>query len=106
MLKTEKETILNFNEGEHMANVYTYNKRLIKRLLELEKNFPNEVVGKISKDGCADFEIPKGWVRINPPRRVAELSEEQKAQRVRLLQSGIKNKNKGEHIGKEAQNEL
>ena len=38
--KYEKETIINFNEGEKEASVYTFNADLKRRLAEFSKKYP------------------------------------------------------------------
>lgn len=80
----EKETIINFNEGELAVNVYTYNPRLRRRLRNLKEQQPDEVT--VNYDGdYSDYDLPKSWIRINPPRRVAPLSEEQRRNRITTL---------------------
>ena len=39
--KEEKETIVNFNEGEDVASIYTYNAGLKKRLAAFSKKYPD-----------------------------------------------------------------
>ena len=38
--KYEKETIVNFNEGEKEASIYTFNADLKRRLAEFSKKYP------------------------------------------------------------------
>ena len=38
--KYEKETILNFNEAEATATIYTYNASLKRRLAEFSRKYP------------------------------------------------------------------
>lgn len=79
----ERETIINFNEAEATASVYTHNRALIRKLETLAQERPEDChLEKTSHDGQAvDYTIPKSWVRINPPRNAAPLTEEQKQQR-------------------------
>lgn len=65
----EKETIVNFNEAERMANIYTHNAALKDRLLELCRTYPDQVrqTGDSSR-GALSFELPKKWLKISPPR--------------------------------------
>ena len=85
----EQETIVNFNEEEATANVYTHNRALRRKLDKLAQERPQEcVVARVSHEGrAADYTIPKGWVRIYPPRTAAPLTEEQKQRRRELLDS-------------------
>lgn len=38
--KYEKETIINFNEAEDTANIYTFNADLKRRLAEFSRKYP------------------------------------------------------------------
>jgi len=67
----ERETIINFNEGEQMASIFTYNKawqRHLEKRLGLKPVFDNGY-------GAREYEIPKS--RVRPPR--APLSPEARA---------------------------
>lgn len=74
----ERETIINFNEGEDTASVYTHNRALRRRLEKLAEERPGDCrLFKVSHgDQAVEYYIPKAWVRINPSRI---LSDEQKA---------------------------
>lgn len=100
MMNIEKETIINFNEDEATANVYTYNARLKRRLQDLSQQYPNEVVENHSGN-YTDYEVPKGRIRINPPRRAAVLTEQQKQDRVAALRRGRGNKQNNEYADTE-----
>lgn len=84
----EKETIINFNEMEKTASVYTYNNKLIKKLKECCKKFPNEykLIEHNKQWGSYKFEVPKKRVTINIPKATRILTEEEKQElRERLL---------------------
>ena len=69
----EKETIINFNEGEDKANIFTYNKvwqRHLEKNLGLKPVMDNGYGGK-------EYEISKK--RIKPPRAPKRLSPEARA---------------------------
>lgn len=38
--KYEKETIINWNEGERLASIYTFNASLKRRLADFSRNYP------------------------------------------------------------------
>lgn len=88
----ERETTINFNEGEDTASVYTHNKALRRRLEQLAQERPEDCrLVKTSHWGEAvEYYIPKGWLRINPPRNAAQLTEEQRQQRREQL-SALRN---------------
>ena len=69
LTKYEKETIINFNELEPMAYIFTYSKTWQKHLegkLGLKPTMDNGYGGK-------EYQIPKE--RIRPPRAPNRLSE-------------------------------
>ncbi len=66
----EKETIINFNEAERTASVYTHNAALKERLLELCQTHPEQVRQTAANAwGGLTFELPKKWLKIMPPRK-------------------------------------
>jgi len=87
--KLEQETIVNFNEAEATASVYTNNGRIRRRLEQLERDRPAEV----SRDYKGDFVIPKGWIRINPTytRELTEAQREQKRDTIKKAQYSRRN---------------
>lgn len=73
----EKETVINFNEAERTASVYTHNAALKRQLLELCRTHPEQVRQTAANAwGGLTFELPKKWLRVTPPR---VLSPAQKA---------------------------
>lgn len=67
--KYEKETIINFNEEEATANIYTASPSFAKKLGKL---------GNVRKVGDESWEIdvPKSWVAIRPPAKRTEKQRE------------------------------
>lgn len=75
--RLEQETIINFNEAESTATVYTHNGALVRKLEGLADQRPDDVQrGRAFPDGGREYTIPKRWVKVNASRI---LSEEQKA---------------------------
>lgn len=78
----ERETIITFNEAEDLAEVFTFNSALRRRLAELEQMRPADVIqtDRDDTDGqvSVTYTVPKGWVKINPSHI---LSEEEKAKK-------------------------
>lgn len=79
----EQETIINFNEGDKTAGIYTHNKALRRKLEKLAHERPDECrLEKVSRYGeAADYIVPKSWIKVGPPRKAPPLTEEQKQQR-------------------------
>ena len=66
----EKETVINFNEAERMASVYTHNETLKHQLLELCQTHPAQVRQTAANAwGGLTFELPKKWLKVSPPRK-------------------------------------
>ena len=74
LTKCEMETIVNFNEAESVASVYTHNKALRRTLDKLAQERPDDChIDKVSHDGAAtDYTVPKMWIKIRPPRIASE----------------------------------
>lgn len=76
----ERETIINFNEDEAEARVYTFNVALQNSLRKLAEVRPEECRldpdERLTVGGAAAFIVPKKWVKVRPPRQV-NYSEEQ-----------------------------
>ena len=87
--KEERETIVNFNEADDIAVIYTFNNDLKKRLAAFAKKYPD--LCKLTVDdaefGSVTYEIHKSRVSI---RLVAPYSEERrKAASERAKKNGI-----------------
>lgn len=74
----ERETLIDFNEAEKTASVYTCNKAMQNKLRRLAEQRPEEcrLVKEYPESKAIEFDVPKAWVKVSPPRKV---SEEQKA---------------------------
>ena len=81
----ERETIILFNEAEGAASVYTFNGRIKKRLEELHIQHKTDVSLQRADGDSVTYKLPKSWIRINAPRKVKPLSEEQKAKLLKRL---------------------
>ena len=77
--RTEQETIINFNEQEKFADVYTHNSKLKHRLEGLATKNSSKVVLRRTDGKSATFSVPKEWIRINPPRTVNLSAERREA---------------------------
>lgn len=86
----ERETIINYNNEEDAAHIYTWNKTLIKKLSALLSE-RQDITCKYSDEECATFIVPKTWVKVSPPRKV-NLSEEQKAEAAERMRKARESK--------------
>ena len=70
LTNVEKETIINFNEAERTASIYTHNEALKHQLLELCQSHPEQVRQTAANAwGGLTFELPKKWLKVSPPRK-------------------------------------
>ena len=70
LTKSEKETIILFNETEDQVNIYTYNVSLKRRLANFSKKYPELCRRKeVNKQGGVTYLIDKARVSLNliPP---------------------------------------
>lgn len=70
----EQETIINFNEADRTASVYTHNRALQRKLRTLAEERPDDC----RQEREIEFTLPKAWIRIYPPKKRPPLTEERK----------------------------
>lgn len=85
--KEERETIITYNEAEPTASVYTMNGALIRKLDGLAQSRPGDARRvKTYPDGAQEYEVPKKWVKISPPRVYSEEQKNAMAERLKKAQ--------------------
>ena len=70
--KYERETIVNFNEGESEASVYTFNADLKRRLAEFSRKYPLLCrLERTTPEGSVTYVLDKSRlsIRLVPPYR-------------------------------------
>lgn len=87
----ERETIINYNNEEDTANVYTWHKSLINKLSNL-LNERDDIQCKYADDECATFVVPKSWIKVSPPK-TRTLTDEQRAEAAERLRKAREAKN-------------
>ena len=92
----EQETIINFNEADDTASVYTHNPKLREKLLRLAAQHPDKVrLERREPHGAASFTVPKRCVSIREPysdaRRAAD-SKRAKETQIRPPNRSIRSK--------------
>lgn len=74
----EQETIINFNEEEQTASVYTFRPSIKRKLQQLAADRPEECkLYRSQACGSEEYIIPKKWIKISPPR-ITKMTEEQR----------------------------
>lgn len=81
----EQETIINYNEEEKEARIYTHNKAMRCRLEKLAQLRPEECrIERTSEDGkAADFVVPKAWIKIRPKRILSTEEREARCEKLK-----------------------
>lgn len=75
--REEQETIITFNEKDPTASVYTMNGALIRKLDSLTQSRPDDARRvKTYPDGAQEYEVPKKWVKVSPPRILSDAQRE------------------------------
>ena len=84
MTRLEVATIIDFNEAEAEANVYTHNAALCRKLEALADQRPEEVKrGRSFPDGGREYTIPKRWVKVNAGPILTEEERERRRERAK-----------------------
>ena len=68
--KYEKETIINWNEGENIASIYTFNASLKRRLEDFSRKYPLLCrLERSTPEGSATYVLDKSRlsIRLQPP---------------------------------------
>ena len=86
----ERETIINYNEVDHRASVYTCNAALARKLATYTRERPDDCTLLRSDEDAVEYLVPKRWIRIRPPRAVSDEAKEAARQRMRDYQSTLK----------------
>ena len=102
----ERETIINYNEAEETADIFTHNVALIHRLDRFLPEHPEMKVVR-REDGMLEVEVPKTWIKVTPPRTYTD--EEKAAMVARLKKtagkaSGVQDEVKEPPMDGEAEN--
>ena len=78
----ERETIINYNEGEKTASVYTHNTALRRRLDQVFKTRSDEMEIIRSGEDYTEYVVPRKWIKVSPPRQTSEEAKERARQRM------------------------
>ena len=82
----EQETIISWDNELDIANIYTHDHRIAKRLLELSKIYPELfVMRERGCQHCYTFTLPKHLISIRQP-----YSEERKKRQSRAAKEYVK----------------
>jgi hypothetical protein len=80
--RQERETIINFNEAEPNASIWTASEPMFRKLLKLGYE-PIE-----GSDRSATFEVPKRLVSVRKPRKITQAHRTRLAEKARSMRGG------------------
>ena len=85
LTKYEQETIINYNNEEKTASIFTYDKSLIRKLDKRLAEMSDMRLIRRGED-FAEYSLPKKWIKVAFPRQYsdeqrAEMAERMKAAR-------------------------
>ena len=106
--KYEKETIINWNEAENLASIYTFNASLKRRLAEFSRKYPLLCrLERSTPEGSVTYVLDKSRlsIRLVPPyseERKAAAREYAKEHGFQVGGGGRKNRLKSGHLRKNA----
>ena len=86
----EKETVINYNNEESTAQVFTYHCALQNKLNKLVGVNPDILVLRRG-DAWTEYIVPKTWIKVSPPRQVNYTDEQRAAMAERLAAARSKN---------------
>lgn len=82
VIKIEQETIINYNNEEDIADIFTYDKRLITKLRKKGVNLIDK-----NGDGSYFCKVPKRWVKVSPTKIVSEKNRLAMSERAKRMAS-------------------
>lgn len=87
----ERETILRFDEESSMAELYSYNEKLKKRIHQLALKYPDLFIQTQNSTGAVTVQIPKSLISIILREPMSEA--ERQIRRERAKEHGYQPKN-------------
>lgn len=79
----ERETVINYNNEEDTATVYTYHRSLQSKLNKLVGVNPDISILRQDEESTT-YVVPKRWIKVSPPRQVNYTDEQKAAMAERL----------------------
>ena len=79
----ERETIINYNNEDGTATVYTYHRALQNKLNKLLGSNPDISVIRQGEE-WVEYQVPKKWIKVSPPRQTNYTDEQRAAMAERL----------------------
>ncbi len=88
LTKYEQETIINYNNEERAASIFTYDKSLIRKLDKRLADHPDIKVLRRVVD-WAEYLLPKKWIKVGFPRQLSDEQRAEMANRMRAARDSV-----------------
>lgn len=93
----EQETIINYNNAENVASVYTCNRHLIAAMDKYTEEY-NECTVSRRGEGWSEYSVPKKWVKVKPPKKISAQQRAEMAERMRAVAAERVTRQKGNNL--------
>lgn len=92
--RQEQNTMINYNEKDLNAQIYTFNRKLISKLRKLSEDRPDEcrVENEFHDGKAVAFIVPKKWIRVSASCKRKPISEERRKELSERMKTIRKNK--------------
>lgn len=87
--KYEQETVINYNNEEKLASIFTYDKTLMRKIDNKLSEYPDIKVVRRG-ESWAEYSLPKKWIKVGFPR---QLSDEQRAEMANRMRAARESAN-------------
>lgn len=84
LTKYEQETIINYNQEEKTASIYTHDAALMRKLDAALEN-GEEITVKREGDGWKEYEVPKRCIKVRFPRKISDEQRQKMADRMKSM---------------------
>lgn len=93
--RIEQETIINYNEEEKTASIFTFNVALKHKLVKLAEKLPDECkeADTVCPESAVEYIVPKRWIKVSPPKRISEEQKAASAERMKAYHESQKGNN-------------
>ena len=86
----EQETIINYNNAEKEATIFTYDKALNRKLDELCSTH-KEISLLREENGAREYKLPKKWLKVRAPAILSDVERQKRAEAARArFSKGVK----------------
>lgn len=86
----EQETIITYNNEEKTANIYTYDKSLIRQINSRLSDFSDIKLIRSGED-WAEYSLPKSYIKVRFPRQLSDEQRQAMAKRMKNIRQGTNN---------------